>query len=217
MTMANRCRSIWWLSVMPRNKQLLAARPSSIRGGRPQPQIPSRVPHGRALLVGLLASFALLRVASADDATPDASDATPSAAASAQPAPFEIAYLQGRVVWYGEALERRLGVKTVPEAAQRVLALETRDGRLIPLIEDLRTRAFRQDERLRQMDLELRVRRYQATPAVQVLTVYELRDGVKYEVDYWCDICAIPMYETGPCACCQQENRLRKRKVDDAP
>ncbi len=123
--------------------------------------------------------------------------------------------LTGRVIWFGEGLNRRLGIRVVPDAQQRVLALETDDGQLIPLIEDLRTRAFRRDERLRAMHIELRVRHYRATPALQILGVYELTDGGKYEVDYWCDVCSIPMYETGPCACCQQENRLRKRKVDD--
>jgi hypothetical protein len=130
--------------------------------------------------------------------------------------PFDVVLVRGHVVWYAEALQRRLGIGTVPEAADRVLALETDEGQLVPLIEDLRTRAFRKDDRLRQMHVQLRLRRYRTTPSVQILTVFELQDGVKYEVDYWCDICSIPMYETGPCACCQQDNRLRKRQVDAA-
>jgi hypothetical protein len=116
-------------------------------------------------------------------------------------------------VWLGEALAERLEINVVPEAIERTLALATTDGELIPLVEDLRARAFRRDPRLRQMQVELRVRRYRATPAVQIITVYERLDGRTFEIDYWCDICSIPMYETGPCACCQQENRLRKREV----
>ena len=127
---------------------------------------------------------------------------------------FRTESLRGNVVWYGAALRKTLGITTVEEATERVLAIATKDGQLLPIIEDLRGRAFRTDERLRQMDVELRVRRYQATPAVQVLRVYEWRDGQKYQVDYWCDVCAIVMFETGPCACCQDHNRLRQRAVE---
>ena len=49
---------------------------------------------------------------------------------------------------------------------------------------------------------------------MQILGVFERVDGQTYEVDYWCDICSIQMFETGLCACCQQDNRLRKRKVE---
>ena len=59
--------------------------------------------------------------------------------------------LKGRVVWLNEALERKYGIKTVPEAAERGLALEATDGVLHPLVEDARGRAFRADERLRTM------------------------------------------------------------------
>jgi hypothetical protein len=71
---------------------------------------------------------------------------------------FDLLTLRGRVVWLAEAMTRLHGVKTVPEAATRVLALETADGKLYPLAEDIRGRGFRRDERLRQIDLELFVR-----------------------------------------------------------
>jgi hypothetical protein len=130
---------------------------------------------------------------------------------------FETVLLDGRVVWYADALQRRLGIQTVPEAAERVLALETDDGTLIPLVDDLRTRAFRKDPRLREIDVRLRVRRYRATPAVQILTIYERAEDGIYEVDYWCDVCSIPMFEPGPCACCQQDNRLRRQRIEQRP
>jgi hypothetical protein len=95
------------------------------------------------------------------------------------------------------------------------VAILTADGSVLPLVENLRGRAFRKDERLRGKKMEIWVRRYDEQPFVQVLRIFELQDGQRYEVDYWCDICAIPMYETGPCACCQDHNRLRKRPVSD--
>lgn len=121
--------------------------------------------------------------------------------------------IAGRVVWAAEALSRLHGIKSVPEAAQRVLALETRDGQLFPFVEDKRGRSFRLDKRLRGIDVELLVRQYRGVPFVQVIQVFAIKKDGKYELDYWCEICAIAMFELKPCDCCQAEIELRARKV----
>jgi hypothetical protein len=49
-------------------------------------------------------------------------------------------------------------------------------------------------------------------PWVQVLSIYAFDEqGVRSIVDYWCDICAIPMFEIKDCECCQGPTRLRLR------
>ncbi len=121
--------------------------------------------------------------------------------------------VRGRVVWLYQALKDDFGISTVPEARERILALRSSAGEVLPIVENKRGRSFRKDDRLREMDLELTVRRYHKHPLVQILKVFEVVEGRKFEVDYWCDVCAIPMYETGPCDCCQDHNRLRKREV----
>ena len=70
--------------------------------------------------------------------------------------------LRGRVVFLAEAMEKQRASRSVPEAKDRILALETEKGELIPLLEDVRGRAFRRDERLRKMQVELLVRRYRS-------------------------------------------------------
>jgi hypothetical protein len=70
------------------------------------------------------------------------------------------------------------------------------------------------DERLRDIEVELLVRRYADAPLVQVIRVFRPKDDGLYEIDYWCDICAIPMFILKPCECCQGETRLRQRRVD---
>src|SRR5437773_3759357 len=82
--------------------------------------------------------------------------------------------LRGRVVFLAEAFEKRTGVRAVPEARERILALQLADGTLVPILEDTRGRAFRRDERLRDMTVELDVRRYRTSPAVQVIRVLEV-------------------------------------------
>ena len=130
---------------------------------------------------------------------------------------FALETHRGHVVFLHEALARRFGITTVPEAAERTLALEKADGTLIPIVEDVRGRAFRADERLRQPEVEVLARRHRGSPAIQVIRLFEVAKDVKYELDYWCDVCAISMVELKPCECCQAETVLRRRKVESAP
>ena len=138
----------------------------------------------------------------------------PTAVAAEPAAEFKLETLRGKVVFLGEALQRRAGIATVFEAKDRVLAIETKAGELIPLIEDPRGRAFRSDVRLRKMEVELLVRRYKVTSAVQIIRVFEIgADGSRFEIDYWCDVCSIVMYELKDCECCQGPIELRRNRV----
>ena len=137
----------------------------------------------------------------------------PAATAAVRKTPYSTRVLRGRVVWLAEALTRRFDIVQVPEAARKSLALETREGTLIPLAEDIRGRGFRRDARLREMNVELMVRIYHQSPVAQIVRVYSIEKRGKFEVDYWCDICAIAMYELKPCECCQAKIELRKRPV----
>jgi hypothetical protein len=65
--------------------------------------------------------------------------------------------------------------------------------------------------------VELVVRRYPGSPFVQVMQLFEIRKDGKYELDYWCDICSIIMYELKDCDCCQGPIELRRTKVSDGP
>jgi hypothetical protein len=164
--------------------------------------LPIAIAYGGVLMVSILGAAFL----SADNAPPTA-DVLATA-------PFETATLRGRVVWLAEALARRFGIETDEDAAHSTVALETTDGQLVPLAKDVRGRGFHLDPRIREIDLELLVRRHAGSPVAQVVRVYTLKPDGRYELDYWCDICSIPMYELKPCECCQGETQLRERKVD---
>jgi hypothetical protein len=134
-------------------------------------------------------------------------------AAAEETPKFELHKLRGRVVFQNATLTDEFGITTVPEAAERILALQTPDRQLLPIVEDVRGRAFRVDERLRKLDLELVVRRYEGLPGIQVLRVFEVAPEGLLELDYWCDVCSISMVEQKPCECCQAETVLRRTKV----
>jgi hypothetical protein len=119
--------------------------------------------------------------------------------------------LSGKVVWLSEALTRR-GIKNYPEESKGQVVLETDQGELIPIVSDWRGRAFYQDERLRDRPVDLVVHRRPGIPWVQVLSIFTFDErGIRHITDYWCDICAIPMYEIKECECCQGPIRLRFR------
>jgi hypothetical protein len=168
-------------------------------------------------------------VAAVTDGETTATDARPGAAApsaasaaaakgtdkAAEARSYATEALRGRVVWMAEALKRRFRIETDADAAETVAALETNDGRLYPIVKDVRGRGFWLDPRLRGIDVELVVRRYEGSPAVQIVRWYAIREGRKYELDYWCDTCAIPMYELKTCDCCQGKTRLRERLAEE--
>ena len=177
--------------------------------------------HRMLVAISLIASLNVVSTAVSAEITADAASthkddakAESSSDFAASEPHFKTTKLHGRVVFLGDALKRRFGITVMPDAVNRILAVESKAGKLTPLVEDLRGRAFRTDERLRRMDLELLARQYEDVPFVQVIQVYEVTGQDKFAVDYWCDICSIVMYEMGSCACCQDDNRLRKRKVE---
>lgn len=119
----------------------------------------------------------------------------------------------GEVVLLSEAFRRR-GVKSYAEEIAQTAVLYTTDGEIVPLVPDWRGRALFQDERLRDRPVELVVNRRPGVPWVSVLSIY-LQDekGKRAVVDYWCDVCSIPMYEIKDCECCQGPIRLRYRNL----
>jgi hypothetical protein len=138
------------------------------------------------------------------------------AAAKSEAAPkYSTERLRGKVVWLEDALKRRYGVSTEPDAAKTSVVLEMSDGTLLPIVPDTWGRAFAVDKRLRDTQLELLVRRYEKVPLVQVIRVMRPTNSGLLELDYWCDVCAIPMHILKPCECCQGPTRLRERPVEE--
>lgn len=118
----------------------------------------------------------------------------------------------GRVVLLSDALQRRK-IKAYLDESKGQMVLETSEGDLLPIIADWRGRAFYQDKRLRDRKVTLLANKRQHVPHLQVLSIFTYDDaGQSQLTDYWCDICAIPMYEIKKCECCQGPNRLRYQK-----
>jgi hypothetical protein len=135
----------------------------------------------------------------------------PSKAPSAERGKQEL--FRGKVVFLREALTRRK--IEAREEFDKQVALETAGGELIPIVPDWRGRAFYQDARLRNRDVELVGKRQKGVPYLQVLMIFVFDEkGRREYMDYYCDTCAFPMYEIKPCECCQGPVRLRLQPRD---
>lgn len=139
-------------------------------------------------------------------------EAPPDGAPASEDAAKEV--VSGKVLPLVAALKER-GIKSYAEELKGQVVLVTEEGELIPIVPDWRGRAFYQDERLRDRPVDLVVNRHKGVPWVQVLSIYTFDErGVRNITDYWCDVCAIPMYEIKDCECCQGPTRLRFRPQD---
>jgi hypothetical protein len=171
-----------------------------------------------ATLFSLLLAVVLVGSASHASSADDKPSTVPavakqSTAETAKPK-FTTRSLRGKVVFLAAAMKRLYGVQTDADAAEQAVALEASDAKLYPIVKDFRGRGFLLDPRLRGIEVELLVRQYDGSPLVQVVRVYTIKKGRKYELDYWCDICAIPMYELKACECCQGPTRIREQLVE---
>jgi hypothetical protein len=167
---------------------------------------------GVLLLASAIALLIVVPCAADEVATPKAG--VVKEAESGEPE-YTTEKLRGKVVWLDEALKRLRNITSEPDAEKTQVVLEMADGTLWPLVPDTRGRSFLLDERLRDVEFELLVRRYDKVPFLQVIRIRKPTDQGLVEVDYWCDICAIPMYTLKPCECCQGETRLRERPLDE--
>jgi hypothetical protein len=162
----------------------------------------------------LLTVAAAVIASAALHAAPESKPAE-SSAADTSAERFSTESLRGRVVWLADALKQRYDIELDADVEHAMCALATDDGRLLPLVKDDRGRGFWLDERIRNIEVELLVRRFHDSPLIQVLRVYTLKPDGRYEFDYWCDTCSIPMFELKQCECCQGPIRVRERRVEE--
>ena len=115
-----------------------------------------------------------------------------------------------------EALQSEFGISTVPEVAESSLAILTTDGAAVADRREPSRPGIPQGQAASRDGSGNPGTTVPAATADSDLRLYQVEGDERYEVDYWCDVCAIVMFETGPCSCCQDDNRLRKRLVPEA-
>lgn len=92
-------------------------------------------------------------------------------------------------------------------------AVLTARGDKVVLRGDTDTMGVLQDARLTGTEIEA-VGRFTApghltVDPIHTFALFAWRNGKKFSVTYWCDVCAIRTYTPGKCQCCQEETELR--------
>ncbi|MFO0947817.1 MAG: hypothetical protein U1D30_18160 [Planctomycetota bacterium] len=128
---------------------------------------------------------------------------------------FEVVRVRGKVVSYPDVMERRFGIRFTEDFAKNVLALETDEGRVLPILPTDAARIFYFDERTRNRPMEITARVYADTPGLHVLEVHSVKNDKRQEIYYWCEICSIKMYYLKQCDCCQGPIELREHPVGE--
>ena len=96
----------------------------------------------------------------------------------------------------------------VPEEGQAIQLL-TDSGRTLELaIDELLDHTMR-DPQLARRVWELRGREAEVGK-FEVDRAFTIKDGKRYRVTYYCEICHITTYEPGRCMCCQDDTELRE-------
>ncbi|MGH9661589.1 MAG: hypothetical protein ACRD96_23780 [Bryobacteraceae bacterium] len=91
-------------------------------------------------------------------------------------------------------------------------ALVTADNKRVALAGDADTKGVLNDKRLAGAEVELRGRF--TAPGVFTLdpihtkAMHVHRQGKRFTVSYWCEVCAIRTYTPGQCWCCQEDTEL---------
>ena len=123
--------------------------------------------------------------------------------------------LTGTVKTVDEQEALRLGFKPVQSRRELTPVFYDIDNNPHELHQDVRGRSFRKDKRLCNRPVVLTVRKDSLNGPLRVVRVYVVDKSQVKHLDYWCEICAIAMYELKACDCCQGDIELRLRNVAD--
>ena len=89
------------------------------------------------------------------------------------------------------------------------LVLLDATGRRTTLYGDLFVEAQLRDRRLTERQWELEGS-FASDGRFEIYKLFTVKDGQRYRVTYYCEICHIYTHEPGRCMCCQEETELRE-------
>ena len=118
--------------------------------------------------------------------------------------------LRGQILCLTEELEMKFQVVPDCETRGHLYALRTADRVTYPLLPTDSAAAVWLDARFRTRELQIIGRLFPALPFLEVIKFQTWRDGILYDLHYFCDVCMIRTHKPGPCECCQDPVLLRE-------
>src|SRR2546426_3766195 len=166
--------------------------------------------HGRLLLClsGMLVVSVI--IFAADAPKPGAKAPKPKDAAEVR----EV-QIRGRIVCLPEAMHELFGTD-LPSKHEHLYGFKTTDGTFYTLLRTKWSEGLFVDKRLQEKELILRGKVLPKTQLFDMTTMRSVRNGVVFDLYYYCDICAIKTLAPGPCMCCQGPVELKETRTDSA-
>ncbi len=90
--------------------------------------------------------------------------------------------------------------------------IEAADHKTYTVSGDEFTKAQMADSRLNGREMELDGH-FTGPAQFDATRIYTLKNGKRYEVTYWCDVCSIRTHMPGRCMCCQGPTELQEQPV----
>ena len=123
------------------------------------------------------------------------------------------AQLRGKVVCLPEEMHR-IFQTDLPTNHEHIYGFKTTNGVYYTLLRTKLSEALFADKRLREKELLLTGKALPKSQIFDVTAMKSIRDGVVYDLYYYCDICAIKAVAPGPCMCCQAPVELVEKPLD---
>ena len=90
--------------------------------------------------------------------------------------------------------------------------VQTADQKSYTVSGDKFTEAQMADPKLNGREIELEGH-FAAPGQFSAAKIFTIKEGKRYKVTYWCDICSIRTHMPGQCMCCQGETELQELPV----
>ena len=115
--------------------------------------------------------------------------------------------LRGVIVCLAEAMHQLYHID-LPANHEHIYGFKTSDGMFYTLLRTKLSEALFVDEQVRKKELILRGHVLPKTQIFEMTGMKSVRNGVVYDLYYYCDVCAIKTLSPGPCMCCQGPVKL---------
>ncbi len=100
----------------------------------------------------------------------------------------------------------------IRQGSGKPAVVQTSDGKSYTVSGDDFTKAQMADPKLNGREVELEGR-FAGPGQFEAAKIFTIKDGNRYKVTYWCDVCSIRTHMPGRCMCCQGETELQELPV----
>src|SRR2546426_10730916 len=123
--------------------------------------------------------------------------------------------LRGKIVCLPEEMHR-VYQTDLPTNHEHIYGFKTTNGIYYTLLRTKLSEALFADQRVREKELLLTGTVLPKSQIIDVTAMKSIRNGVVYDLYYYCDICAIRTVAPGPCVCCQAPVELVEKPLEPA-